>query len=68
MDSIDHEELSRCFFKETNDALFVFDPDDNRILDANPTAERLTGTRRKQLLGMTCQSCCAPTMVTPLRS
>ncbi|MCH7686978.1 MAG: PAS domain S-box protein, partial [Planctomycetes bacterium] len=52
MDGINHEELSRCLFEESNDAFFIFDPDDNRIVDANPTAERLTGTRRKQLLGM----------------
>ncbi|MCH7988788.1 MAG: PAS domain S-box protein [Planctomycetes bacterium] len=51
MNTIDHEELSRCLFEESNDAFFIFDPDDHRILDANPTAERLTGTRRKQLLG-----------------
>ena len=48
-DRIDHEEFSRCLFEESNDALFVVDPDASRILDANPIAQRLTGFRRKQL-------------------
>ena len=52
MDRINHEELSRCLFEESNDAFFIIDPADNRTLDANPTAQRLTGMRRKQLLGM----------------
>ncbi len=47
MDGMDHEELSRCLFEESNDAFFIFDPDGDRILDANPSAERLTGYRRK---------------------
>ncbi len=52
MDAINYEELSRCFFTESNDALFIFDSDDHQIVDANRTAERLTGKPREQLLEM----------------
>src|SRR5579864_3496728 len=38
-----HKEISRCLFRESNDALFLFDPNDHRVLDLNPTALRLTG-------------------------
>src|SRR5687767_2786546 len=38
-----HEEIARCLFRESNDALFIFDPKDHRVLDANPAALRLTG-------------------------
>ena len=51
MNEIQHEELSRCLFDESSDAIFIFDTDENRILDSNPTAQRLTGMRKKQLVG-----------------
>ncbi len=38
-----HEEISRCLFRESNDALFLFDPKNHRVLDVNPAALRLTG-------------------------
>src|SRR4051794_4129494 len=38
-----HQEISRCLFRESNDALFLFDPKDDRVLDVNPAALRLTG-------------------------
>lgn len=38
-----HEEIARCLFRESNDALFVFDPRDNRVVDVNPAALRMTG-------------------------
>lgn len=38
-----HEEIARCLFRESNDALFIFDPKDHRVLDVNPAALRLTG-------------------------
>ena len=53
MEAIDHAELGRCLFEESNDAFLIFDPEGNQVLDANPGAQRLTGLRRKQLLGMT---------------
>ena len=53
MSNINPEERSRCLFENLNDAFFVFDPDGYRVLDANPTAERLTGLPCKQLVGMT---------------
>src|SRR5215831_16342951 len=37
-----HEEIARCLFRESNDALFIFDPADHRVLDVNPAALRLT--------------------------
>ncbi|RUL87377.1 ATP-binding protein [Tautonia sociabilis] len=47
-----HEEIARCLFRESNDALFIFDPRDHRVIDANPAALRLTGFERKPLLRM----------------
>ncbi|HEV3165280.1 MAG TPA: PAS domain S-box protein [Isosphaeraceae bacterium] len=38
-----HQEIARCLFREANDALFIFDPRDHRVLDVNPAALRLTG-------------------------
>jgi len=38
-----HQEIARCLFRESNDALFVFDPQDNRVVDVNPAALRMTG-------------------------
>ena len=48
---LDHEELCRCLFDESNDAFLILDPDLNTILDVNATTQRLTGFRRKQLQG-----------------
>jgi PAS domain S-box-containing protein len=44
-------EIGRCLFREANDAFFLLDPVGQRVLDANPAAQRLTGWRRQQLLG-----------------
>ena len=52
MDGIKHEELAQCLFDESNDAFFIFASDENLVLDVNPTAQRLTGYQRKQLLGV----------------
>ncbi len=43
MDEARHQEIARCLFRESNDALFLFDPRDHRVLDINPVAQRLTG-------------------------
>lgn len=47
-----HEEIARCLFNESNDALFLFDPRDHRVLDVNPVALRLTGFSRMQAAGL----------------
>jgi PAS domain S-box-containing protein len=52
MDGIQPAELSQCLFTEANDAFFIFQPTSMRVLDANPTAQRLTGYGRKALLAM----------------
>ena len=35
--------LGRALFQEAGDALFLFDPDTDRLMAVNPMAERLTG-------------------------
>lgn len=47
---IDPAELALTLFEEAGDALFLFDPDEERVLDANPMAQRLTGCTRQELL------------------
>jgi PAS domain S-box-containing protein len=42
--------LGRALFHEAGDALFLFDPDDDRLIAVNPMAERLTGASRAELL------------------
>jgi PAS domain S-box-containing protein len=42
--------LGRALFQEAGDALFLFDPDNDRLLAVNPIAERLTGLEREELL------------------
>lgn len=44
------DELSVTLFEEAGDALFLFDPESEQLLDANPMALRLTGCTRAQLL------------------
>jgi PAS domain S-box-containing protein len=50
MDPERHEEIARCLFRESNDALLLFDPRDHRVVEVNPTALRLTGFARPRLL------------------
>jgi PAS domain S-box-containing protein len=52
MDAERHQEIARCLFREVNDALLLFDPGDHRVVDVNPTALRLTGFERRQILGL----------------
>src|SRR3954462_7015846 len=42
------EELARALFDEAGDALFLFDPDTDELLDVNTTAERLSEFRRAE--------------------
>jgi PAS domain S-box-containing protein len=44
--------LAQALFHEAGDALFLFDPDTDALLDVNPMAERLTGFPRRELLQM----------------
>lgn len=43
-------EIARCLFRESNDALFVFDPRDLHVVDLNPAALRMSGLTRKAAL------------------
>jgi two-component system, sensor histidine kinase and response regulator len=46
------EGLAEALFKEAGDALFLFEPDTGQILEVNPTAQRLSGFSREELLRM----------------
>ncbi len=43
--------LGRALFQEAGDALFLFDPDTDRLMAVNPMAEKLTGLSRDELIG-----------------
>lgn len=47
----DVAELAQALFEGAGDALFLFDPEGEQVLDVNPIAQRLTGFSRQQLLG-----------------
>jgi two-component system, sensor histidine kinase and response regulator len=42
--------LGQALFMEAGDGLFLFDPENDRLLDVNPMAERLTECPRRELL------------------
>jgi two-component system NtrC family sensor kinase len=44
------EGLARALFEESGDALFLFDPETDELLDVNPLVEKLTGFSRQELL------------------
>jgi PAS domain S-box-containing protein len=46
----DAAEFARALFEESGDALFLFDPDTETVLDVNPMAQRLTGFSRREML------------------
>jgi PAS domain S-box-containing protein len=50
MSSLNLAELARILFAQGGDALFLFDAG-QRLLDANPAAQRLTGCDRDALIG-----------------
>ncbi len=52
MNRIYTEGLAHALFEEAGDALFLFDPDSEQLLDVNRTAERLTGLGRPELLAL----------------
>jgi PAS domain S-box-containing protein len=45
----DPADLAQALFEEIGDALFLIDPDADRLVDVNPTALRLTGFGRDEL-------------------
>jgi PAS domain S-box-containing protein len=45
-------DLARALFEEAGDALFLFDPDSDQVLEVNPMAEGLCGFTRDELLRM----------------
>ncbi len=51
--AVSREELAITLFEESADALFLFDPDTETILDVNPLAERLSGFAYPELLTLT---------------
>src|SRR5438105_2187575 len=46
------EGLAQALFEESGDALFLLDPETEQLLDANATAQRLTGFCLRDLLRM----------------
>jgi PAS domain S-box-containing protein len=50
MVAYDQAELAQALFSEIGDALFLLDPDTDRLLEVNPVALRLTGCSRAELL------------------
>ena len=45
------QEIARCLFRESNDALFIFAPRNHRVVDVNPVALRLTGFDKEVACG-----------------
>jgi len=52
MRQLDSGELSQALFQEAQDALFLVDPDSDRVLSANGMAQRLTGFTLPELTQM----------------
>src|ERR1700758_1749090 len=50
MNAFNPAELARTLLEESGDALFLFDPDSEALLEANPMAQRLSGYTRQELL------------------
>jgi two-component system, cell cycle sensor histidine kinase and response regulator CckA len=44
------EGLAQALFEESGDALFLFDPDTDELLDVNSKAQRLTGLPLREVL------------------
>src|SRR5262245_52177466 len=50
MTNSNSHELAVALFEDSGDALFLFELETEQLVDANPVAERLTGTVRSELL------------------
>src|SRR5437588_679780 len=48
MNSLYTEGLARALFEEAGDALFLFEPESDELLDVNRTAERMSGFGRPE--------------------
>jgi PAS domain S-box-containing protein len=48
--TVSRDELAITLFEESGDALFLFEPGDESMIDVNPMAERLTGFSYQELL------------------
>jgi PAS domain S-box-containing protein len=46
------QELGRAIFREANDAFVIVHPADLQVVEVNPAFQRLTGFRRKQVIGL----------------
>jgi two-component system cell cycle sensor histidine kinase/response regulator CckA len=46
----EQNELAHALFEESGDALFLLDPETDRLLEINPVALRLTGFTRSEIL------------------
>ncbi|WP_419192988.1 PAS domain S-box protein [Kolteria novifilia] len=44
-----HQEVLHAILREMNDGIFIVDPVDLRILEANPMAQRMSGWRKREL-------------------
>ena len=53
MDKQFQDEIAYCAFRESNDAIFVIESRDYRVIDLNPSALRMTAMSRKTALQMT---------------
>jgi PAS domain S-box-containing protein len=52
MNKFKTEELAQALFEEAGDALFLFDPDTDQLLNANSMAQHLSGFSKPELIGM----------------
>jgi PAS domain S-box-containing protein len=50
MTTYDQAELAQALFEEIGDALFLLDPDTDRLIEVNPVVLRMTGFSRSELL------------------
>jgi PAS domain S-box-containing protein len=50
MSDYEANDLSQALFEEAGDALFLVEPESDRLVDANPMAQRLSGYTRQELL------------------
>jgi PAS domain S-box-containing protein len=50
MNSYNAEELAQALFEESGDAIILFDPETEQIIDVNPMVQRLSGFSRSALL------------------
>ena len=57
---LESEERFRQIFEQSEDAIVLINPQDNSIIDANPTAERIFRKKREELLAGGLPELCQP--------